>query len=227
MQRKAEELRRPEAGALPGEISPAAAGLATPDAAAEIAAVVAFIREVDKLKAVTRKIKPLGLERYENSAEHSWQLALLALTLRAYAAEPVRVDHVIRMLLVHDLGEIDTGDTMVFVEGGWAERKQDELVAVRRIAGLLPAERGAELLLLWEEFEHGDTAESRFANAVDRVMPVLLNLKNGGQSWKENGISYQRVVRRIEGQIAAGSPALWAYVAAELERAREMGLFGA
>ena len=194
--------------------------------ALEIAAIVGFIREADKLKAVTRKVKPPGLDRYENSAEHSWQLALLALTMREHAAEPVRIDRVIQMLLVHDVGEIDTGDTMVFVEGGWAERKQDELAAVRRIFGLLPAERGEELLALWEEFEHGDTPESRFANAVDRVMPVLLNLQNDGQSWKENGISYERVVRRVEGQIAAGSPALWAYVRGELERAREAGLFG-
>ena len=195
--------------------------------AAEIGSIVAFIREADKLKGVLRKVKPLGLDRYENSAEHSWQLALLALTLREHAAEPVRVDHVIRMLLVHDVGEIDTGDTMAFVEGGWAERKEDELAAVRRIVGMLPEAQAAELEALWVEFEHGDTAESRFANAVDRVMPVLLNLQSGGQSWKENGISYERVVRRIEGQIAAGSPALWSYVRAELERAREMDLFGA
>lgn len=195
--------------------------------ASQISTIVAFIREVDKLKAVTRKVKPLGLERYENSAEHSWQLALLALTLQEYAAEPVRIDHVIRMLLVHDIGEIDTGDTMAFVEGGWAERKRDELAAVRRIFGILPEQQAAELLALWQEFEHGETPESRFANAVDRVMPMLLNLANGGQSWKENGISYERVVRRVEAQIAAGSPALWEYVRGELGRARELGLFGA
>lgn len=193
----------------------------------ELLSIVAFIREVDKLKTVTRKIKPLGLDRYENSAEHSWQLALLALTLRDFAAEPVQIDHVLRMLLVHDIGEIDTGDTMAFVEGGWAERKQDELTAIRRIFGLLPAPQAAELEALWLEFEHGDTPESRFANAIDRVMPVLLNLVNGGQSWKENGISHERVVRRIEAQIAAGSPALWAYVRGELDKAKEAGLFGA
>ena len=198
-------------------------GAATPD----LLAIIAFIREVDKLKAVTRKIKPLGQDRYENSAEHSWQLALLALTLRDFAAEPVRTDHVIRMLLVHDIGEIDTGDTMAFVEGGWAERKQDELSAVRRIFGMLPARQAEELLALWQEFEHGNTPESRFANAIDRVMPTLLNLVNGGQSWKENGISYDRVVRRIEAQIAAGSPSLWNYVRGELEQARERGIFGA
>ena len=134
MQIDATELRRPEVDRS-GVTGASKSGL-------EIASIVAFIREVDKLKAVTRKIKPLGLERYENPAEHSWQLALLALTLCDYAAEPVRIDHVIRMLLVHDLGEIDTGDTMAFVEGGWAERKRDELLAVRRIFGLRAGELG-------------------------------------------------------------------------------------
>jgi len=188
--------------------------------------VVAFIREVDRLKGVTRKVKPLGLDRYENSAEHSWQLALLALELEGFAAEPVRIDHVIRMLLVHDVGEIDTGDTMAFVEGGWEERKAAELAAVERIFGLLPPEQAALLLALWKEFEQGDTAESRFANSVDRAMPVLLNLANEGQSWRENGIGYERVVRRIEAQIGTGCPSLWEYLRVELEAARERGIFG-
>lgn len=188
--------------------------------------IVAFIREVDRLKGVTRKVKPLGLDRYENSAEHSWQLALLAMELERFAAEPVRIDHVIRMLLVHDVGEIDTGDTMAFVEGGWKERKEDELAAVTRIFGLLPPTQAEELLALWKEFEHGDTAESRFANAVDRAMPVLLNLANEGQSWRENGITYERVVRRIEGQIVAGCPELWSYLEKELQAAKVRGIFG-
>lgn len=189
--------------------------------------IVAFIREVDRLKGVTRKVKPLRLDRYENSAEHSWQLALLALQMERFAAEPVRIDHVIRMLLVHDVGEIDTGDTMAFVEGGWEERKAAELVAVERIFGLLPEEQAAPLLAMWKEFEHGDTAESRFANAIDRAMPVLLNLANQGQSWRENGISYDRVVRRIETQISAGCPGLWEYLCKELKSARDRNFFGA
>jgi putative hydrolase of HD superfamily len=193
----------------------------------EMQQIVNFILELEKLKAVTRKVKPLGLDRYENSAEHSWQLALFAYSLAEYAAEPVNLNHVIRMLLVHDIGEIDTGDTMVFVEGGWAERKSDELTAVKRIFGLLPEPQAVELLALWQEFEHGDTAESRFANAIDRAMPALLNLNNGGQSWKENGISYERVTKRIQGQIEAGCPALWEYMEGKLAEAREAGFFGA
>jgi len=188
---------------------------------------IAFILEVEKLKSVTRKVKPLGLERYENSAEHSWQLCLFAYSLEQYAVAPVNMNHVIRMLLVHDIGEIDTGDTMVFVEGGWAERKQDELAAVKRIFGLLPAEKAAELTTLWQEFETGETAEAKFANAVDRAMPALLNLNNNGQSWKENGISYERVVKRLQAQIEDGCPALWTYMSAKLEEAKTLGYFGA
>ncbi|HEX7801698.1 MAG TPA: HD domain-containing protein [Pseudoxanthomonas sp.] len=188
--------------------------------------VIDFILELDKLKAVTRKVRPLGQDRYENSAEHSWQIALLAASLAPYAESPVDIDRVIRMLLVHDIGEIDTGDTMVFVEGGWEERKAAELAAVTRIFGLLPAEQGAELLSLWKEFERGETADARFANAADRAMPVLLNLANAGQSWRENGISYERVVARVAPPIKAGCPALWDYLESRLEQARDKGWFG-
>ncbi len=189
--------------------------------------IVEFILELDKLKGVTRKVKPLGLDRYENSAEHSWQLALLAFSLAPHAAAPVDVDHVVRMLLVHDIGEIDTGDTIAFAEHGEAERKAAERVAVTRVFDLLPDGRGAELLALWEEFERAETPEARFAHAVDRAMPVLLNLANAGQSWRENGISHERVVRRVRPPIESGCPALWEYLRVRLDAAREQGYFGA
>jgi putative hydrolase of HD superfamily len=189
-------------------------------------AIVEFVLELDKLKGVTRKTRPLGLERYENSAEHSWQLALLAAALAHHAAAAIDLDRVIRMLLVHDVGEIDTGDTMVYTEGGWAERKRDELAAARRIFGLLPGPQGADFLALWQEFEAGETADSRFANAVDRAMPVLLNLANRGQSWRENGISHERVVGRVAPPIREGCPALWQYLEARLEEERRNGWFG-
>lgn len=189
--------------------------------------IVDFILELEKLKGVTRKIKPLGLDRYENSAEHSWQLALLAVSLVKYAEAPVDLDRVIRMLLVHDVGEIDAGDVMAFVEVGQEERKAAELAAVKRIFGLLPEGQGEELVELWQEFDQEETPESRFANAIDRAMPVLLNLSNQGQSWRENGISYERVVKRVAPQIQAGCPALWSYLATRLEEARQKGIFGA
>jgi 5'-deoxynucleotidase YfbR-like HD superfamily hydrolase len=189
--------------------------------------VVDFILELDKLKAVTRKVRPIGLDRYENSAEHSWQIALMAASLAAYADSPVDINRVIAMLLVHDIGEIDAGDTMVFVEGGWEQRKAAELASVTRIFSMLPEPQGSAFLALWKEFENGDTAESRFAHSVDRAMPVLLNLANHGQSWRDNGISYERVVRRVEPEVKAGCPALWDYLAVRLEEVRDKGYFGA
>jgi len=189
--------------------------------------IVDFILELEKLKGVTRKVRPLGLERYENSAEHSWQLAILAASLARYAESEIDINRVIHMLLVHDIGEIDAGDTMVFVEGGWEERKAAELAAVRRIFGMLPDSQGEPFLALWLEFDRAETAEARFAHAVDRAMPVLLNLNNNGQSWRENGISYERVVRRVAPPIKAGCPALWSYLEQRLEEARLKGIFGA
>lgn len=189
--------------------------------------IIDFILELEKLKGVTRKVRPLGLDRYENSAEHSWQLAMLAISLAGYAEGSIDIDRVVRMLLVHDIGEIDAGDTMVFAEGGWEERKAAELAGVKRIFGMLPREQGADFLALWQEFERGETAEARFAHAVDRAMPVLLNLSNEGQSWRENGISYERVVRRVAPEIKAGCPALWSYLEVRLEEAQRRGLFGA
>jgi len=188
--------------------------------------IVDFILELDKLKAVTRKVRPLALDRYENPAEHSWQIALLAASLERYAESPVDIHRVTAMLLVHDIGEIDTGDTIFFAEGGWDERKAAELAAVERIFGLLPEPQGARFLSLWQEFEAAETPESRFANAADRAMPVLLNLANNGQSWKENGITYDRVVRRIAPPIQAGCPALWTYLEARLEEEHRKGWFG-
>jgi putative hydrolase of HD superfamily len=188
--------------------------------------IIDFILELDKLKGVTRKVRPLGLDRYENPAEHSWQIALLAASLAPYAESPIDINRVIGMLLVHDIGEIDTGDTMVFVEGGWGERKAAELAAVRRIFGMLPEPQGTRFLALWQEFEDAETPEARFAHAADRAMPVLLNLANQGQSWRENGISHERVIRRIAPPIQAGCPALWTYLEARLEEERQKGWFG-
>lgn len=187
--------------------------------------IVEFILELDKLKSVNRKCKPLRQARYENPAEHSWQIAFLAAALGEYAAESVNLDRVIRMLLVHDVGEIDTGDRMVFAEGGWAEHEERERAAVRRIFGILPPAKAAEFLELWEEFAAAQSAEARFARAVDRAMPALLNLANAGQSWKENGIRYEQVMGRLAAPIAQGCPALWAYLEPRLAAGRESGLF--
>ena len=189
--------------------------------------VVDFILELDRLKGVTRKSRPVGLDRYENSAEHSWQIAMLAFSLGEFAPPALDMQRVVAMLLVHDVGEIDTGDTIVYAEEGLAERKAAERIAVQRIFGLLSNAHGGRFLELWEEFEAGETPEARFAHAADRAMPVLLNLANGGGSWVENGIAYERVVRKVGPPIEAGCPALWDWLAPQLEAARAKGYFGA
>lgn len=188
--------------------------------------LIAFALELDRLKSVTRKIKPVGLDRYENPAEHSWHLALFAASLAGYAAEPVDVSRVVEMLLVHDLGEIETGDTSAFVAEGLEERKAAELAAITRIFGLLEDPQRSRFVELWLEFEAAETAEARFAHAVDRAMPVLLNLANEGQSWRENRISYDRVVARVRAEIETGCPALWEHIAARLAAKRDEGWFG-
>jgi len=188
--------------------------------------IVDFILELDKLKGVTRKNRPLGLDRFENSAEHSWQIALLAFSLAQYAGTAIDINRVIAILLVHDIGEIDTGDTIVYAEGGWEERKQAELAAVTRIFGILQEPQRSGFMELWLEFENAETAEARFAHAADRAIPALLNLANEGQSWRENGISHEQVVNRIGPPIKAGCPALWDHLEARLEEERQKGRFG-
>ncbi|MCL6262914.1 HD domain-containing protein [Craterilacuibacter sp. RT1T] len=184
---------------------------------------VAFIIEIDKLKAVLRKNKPITLERYENSAEHSWQVAMLALAMAPHATESINIERVIRLLLVHDIGEIDTGDTIFYAEEGLAERKAAELAAVKRIFGLLPAPQAEQLLDDWLEFDAGQSAEARFAHAMDRMMPILLNLNSQGQSWRENGISRQQVQDKAVSQVAAGCPQAADWLSDALSEAEQQG----
>lgn len=186
---------------------------------------IAFILEIDKLKGVLRKNKPITLERHENSAEHSWQVALLAMALQPHADEPLDIDKVIRLLLVHDIGEVDTGDTIVYTEGGEAERKAAELAAARRIFGLLPGAQADEMLALWQEFDDNQTAEARFAHAMDRLMPMLLNLNRQGQSWRENGIRKEQVMAKAVSKVQAGCRLAGDWVAEQVEAAAAKGYF--
>ncbi len=187
-------------------------------------AVVDFFLELDKLKRVTRKTRPVGLDRYENSAEHSWQIAMLAMSLAPHAGV-LDLDRVVFLLLVHDVGEIDTGDTFFFSDSHSAQ-KRDERAAVERIFGMLPSPERERFLSLWSEFEANETPEARFANAIDRAMPVILNLANEGGSWRENGVSYEQVVARVGPPVEAGCPALWAHLRGKLDEAKARGWYG-
>jgi putative hydrolase of HD superfamily len=182
-----------------------------------------FILELEKLKAVLRKTKPLGLSRYENSAEHSWQVCILALTLSEYASEPVDISKVVKLLLLHDIAEIDVGDTIVYALGDDNSIKENESIAASRIFGLLPEEQRQQYLSLWHEYEENQSAESRFAHAMDRLMPVLQNLYNGGQSWLENGIKKEQVLDKNL-KIGEGAPLVWARLKEKINLAAQGGL---
>jgi putative hydrolase of HD superfamily len=188
--------------------------------------IIDFIRELDKLKGVERRTRPLGLARCENSAEHSWQIAVLALTLSSFASQRIKIERVVSMLLLHDIGEIDIGDTIVYATEGIAQRKVAEEAAVKRICSILPGELSPSFRDLWEEFEAAATPEAKFAHAMDRSIPIILNLANNGQSWRENGIRCEQVIARNGPPIQEGCPALWAYLKPKLEEAHDAGWFG-
>jgi 5'-deoxynucleotidase YfbR-like HD superfamily hydrolase len=186
---------------------------------------IRFVLEIDRLKGVLRKVKPIGDSRYENTAEHSWQIALFALSLAQTLEISIDGNRAVAMLLLHDVGEIDAGDKFVFAQDGWEERKAAELRAVERIFGIAPEKTAKFMLMLWIEFDAGETPEARFAKAIDRSMPVLLNLSNGGGSWLENGVTYEHVVGRVGPEVEEGCPELWNYVKVQLEAARRKGVF--
>jgi len=179
-----------------------------------------FILELEKLKSVTRKVKPIGLDRYETSAEHSWQVALLALVLPKFANEGINATHVSKMLLVHDICEIDADDVFFFDEAARAAAKHKEIASAKRIFGLLPDEIGNHFMELWEEFENGDTPEAKYARAIDRIMPVLQNLNNNKQSWVENNVTKEQILTKTA-YIGDGSRIVWETIAKKVHKAFE------
>jgi putative hydrolase of HD superfamily len=183
---------------------------------------IAFIVELDRLKAVVRRSYLVGADRRENSAEHSWHLAVMAMLLAEHADEPVDVGRVVAMLLVHDVVEIDAGDTYVYDAAANDDKAERERRAAERLFGMLPSDQATGVRELWEEFEAGESAEARFGQALDRLMPVLHNLLTGGRSWRENGITAERVIER-NSSISSGSKALWNYARARIEEAVARG----
>lgn len=171
--------------------------------------ITRFIVEVEKLKNVQRKIKPAGLSRYENSAEHSWQIALMALTLLPYAAQKADPLTVVTMLLIHDIVEIDTGDK--FAYDADHDDYENELASAKRIFAILPDEQEQVYLNLWIEFEQAQTPEAQFAKAIDRLMPVLQNLHNGCQSWIDHDVSISQILLKNK-SIEKANPQLWLWV---------------
>lgn len=184
---------------------------------------IQFVIEIDRLKQILRQTRIMGGSRQENSAEHSWQLAVMALVLAEHANEPVDPSHVVKMLLVHDLIEIDAGDTWSFDDQGYLDKAERERLAADRIFALLPPDQAELLRALWEEFEVMETPASRFANALDRLMPMLHNFHNGGGTWRRAGVTLQKVLAR-QNAIEKGSKALGDYSLELLEHARNLGI---
>lgn len=183
---------------------------------------IAFILEIDKLKSVLRRSYLLNEDRHENSAEHSWHLSVMALTLAEHADAALDTLRVLKMLLVHDIVEIDSGDTYIYDQAGNSTKAAREQEAAARIFGLLPSDQSAELQELWHEFEARETPEARFAAALDRLMPLLHNYHTGGRSWQEHGITKQQVLT-LNRHIADGSETLWEYAEALIEDAAARG----
>ena len=181
---------------------------------------MAFLLEIDKLKQVMRRTKLLSGERFENTAEHSWHITLAALLLAEHSNEPVDVVRVVKMLLVHDVVEIDAGDTPAYGEQG--DKAELEAAAAARIFGMLPEEQRDEFVALWQEFEGRETAESLYANSIDRLFPPIQNIHNAGGSWMDFDVDRAKADRRLS-PIGDGSRALWDVVKRVLDEGEAKG----
>ena len=181
-----------------------------------------FILEVDKSKQVFRQTYLSDGSRKENDAEHSWHLALMCALLGEYANESIDVAKTMVMVLIHDIIEIDAGDTYAYDEAGNATKREREVRAAERIFSLLPEDQAASFRALWEEFEAGETPEAKFALTLDKVQPLLLNDATGGRAWKEHGIRISQVLKRNE-RTGEGSERLWEHAKGLIEKNAELG----
>lgn len=181
------------------------------EAERRLASQVAFLNEADKLKSVVRGTTLCDASRYENSAEHSWHLTLYALVLADQAGPDVDIMRVIKMLILHDLVEIDAGDNPIYGNHDIAEMEALEKAAADRIFGLLPNDLRDGLRATWEEFEAAESPSAKFAKSLDRFQPPMQNLRSGGGSWVEYNVSQAQIEERVGSKIAIGAPRLWAF----------------
>lgn len=182
-----------------------------------------FILELDQLKTVIRRSRLTDGSRYENTAEHSWHLAMLALVLADRAGPDVDVLRAVKAVLVHDIVEIDAGDTYIYDDDGRSDKEEREERAADRLFGLLPSDQRDEFRDLWTEYEERRTPTGRFAYALDRLQPLLLNASSGGMSWTENGVTREQV-EAVNRPISEGSAVLWELAEAIIDAAHREGL---
>ena len=184
---------------------------------------LALIIELDQLKSVLRRTRVKSADRrLENSGEHSWHVALMAVLMQEHANAPVDIARVMKMLLIHDVVEIDAGDTFVYDVTASKEQEEKELKAAERLFGMLPSDQGDELFALWKEFEAAQSDDAKYAKALDRLIPMLLNYHNDGQSWKEHGVTREQALT-INKRIESGSVTLWGKAKELIEEASEKG----
>jgi len=171
---------------------------------------VKFIKEIDKIKYIHRKTKLFNSDRNENDAEHSWSLAMMVIVLAEHANDSIDLVKVLKMVLIHDIVEIDAGDTFLFDKNKNHTNTEQELKAARRIFGILPNEQAIEFITIWEEFEAGQTNEAKFARAMDHFVPILQNESNNGGTWAEFDVPYRKVHKK-KNIIKEGSDRIWKY----------------
>jgi putative hydrolase of HD superfamily len=184
---------------------------------------ISFIKEIDKLKYIQRKTKLFNSDRHENDAEHSWHLAMMTIVLAEHSDKPIDILKVLKMVLIHDIVEIDAGDTFIYDTTKSHSNTEEELLAAKRIFGLLPAEQAAEFIAIWEEFEEGTTDEAKFAKSMDRLEPLLQNTSNNGGTWAEFGVSFEKVYEKKKA-IKNGSTTIWNYAENLLNESVERGI---
>lgn len=182
-----------------------------------------FLVEIDKVKGILRKSKLFDGSRFENDAEHSWTIAIMAVLLREYANFPVDLEKVITMLLIHDIVEIDAGDSFLYSTER-ADAHVKERQAAQRIFGMLEPTQRDHFLTLWEEFEARETYEAKFASVFDRLEPILQNYVNAGSTWKANAVTYEMVLAKNR-HLGEGSQVLWEFVQYLLQDAAQRGYF--
>lgn len=182
-----------------------------------------FVMEMDKMKTIYRQSLLLDRSRTETDAEHSWQLAMMAVVLADHAPEGTDLLKVIKMCLVHDVVEIDAGDTFAYDAVGNLDKEAREQRAADRIYAMLPGDEGTELRALWEEFDRGETKEAIFANALDRLQPMLIHVYTDGANWLKHGVNLEQVLKRAE-PIREGLPHIWPCLEGMLKTAHRLGL---
>lgn len=184
---------------------------------------ITFIKEIDKLKYILRKTKLFNSDRNENDAEHSWHLAMMTIILAEHSNKPIDVLKVLKMVLIHDIVEIDAGDTFLYETAKSHTNTEQELIAAKRIFGLLPKEQVEEFIAIWQEFEDGVTDDAKFAKSMDRLEPLLQNTSNNGGTWQEFNVPYEKVYEKKKA-IKEGSATIWEYAENLINESVEKGI---